>query len=420
MDIREKLKEIDGLMSGTAYIQKWNREREQRETAQYEIDRLVDGKIVENDSGRHFVAISGQDICHVHGSRPLGDALTVSPADLAVAGNDGDLAAMDLSQSAFIDTETTGLAGGTGTYAFMIGVGRFTTDDVFEVRQFFMRDFDEEESMLVSLAEYLDDVSSLVTYNGKSFDVPLLKTRFISTRLRFDLDELPHFDLLHAARRLWKRRLDDCSLNNIERHVLGVARHGDVPGSLIPRLYFDYLRSRDARPLVPAFRHNRVDVLSMVSLAAAVCEAVNMTGDMCTHVDDRLSLARLYFRQAEMHRVIELAEQILCDKTDDRSAEREALYLSGFAMKKLGMWDKSSRIWSRLVETFPDDVVPWIELAKFYEHRSRELEKAAWVCEQALERMDGSATHVGDEPDKTVVRELTRRLTRIRRKMNRL
>jgi uncharacterized protein YprB with RNaseH-like and TPR domain len=417
MDIREKLKEIDGLMSGSAYARKWERERESREAGRYEVDRLVEGQVVSNGAGEHFEAVTGHGLDCVHGSRPLSAALTVSPTALAVVSNDAELATMDLSTAAFIDTETTGLSGGTGTYAFMIGVGRFTRDGAFEVRQFFMRDFDEEESMLATLVGWLDGVSSLVTYNGKSFDVPLLRTRFIANRLRVDLDGLPHLDLLHSARRLWKRRLGDCSLSNIERHVLGVVRHGDVPGSLIPRLYFDYVRSRDARPLAPAFRHNLTDVLSMVSLAVMACEMTEGDGEHCAHSDDRLSLARLYFRQGEMHRVIDYAAQVLDDGTVDGSAQREALYLRGFAFKKLGQWKDSGVVWSRLVELFPDETVPRIELAKYHEHRSHNFGEAARVCEEALNRFLVTAGITGEEPEPGNVEEFTRRLTRIRGKM---
>lgn len=420
MDIRERLKEIDGLMSGAAYARKWDEDREKRESGQYEVDRLVEGQIVHNDGGEHFVAVTNHVAGHVHGTRSLNSALTVSPAALAVIGNDADLAGLDISTAAFIDTETTGIAGGTGTHAFMVGAGRFTSSAGFEVRQFFMRDFDEEESMLSSLAEWLDGVSALVSYNGKSFDIPLLRTRFITSRLRVNLDDMPHLDLLHAARRLWKRRLGDCSLVNIEGQVLGVERHGDVPGSVIPQLYFDYVRSRDARPLVPAFSHNVTDVLSMVTLTTVACEMTEGAEEHCAHPDDRLSLARLYFRQGEMRRVVAHASQVLDDVTVKDTAQREAMYLTGFSFKKLAEWKESSLVWSRLIEAFPDELVPRIELAKYHEHRSRDLGQAACVCEEALNRLKVTHATTGEEPDDSSVQEFTRRLKRIHRKIGNL
>ena len=419
MDIREKLEEIDGLMSGSAYARKWHEDQEKRQTGAYEIDRLVEGETVRNDAGEYFMARSAYPRDYVHGSHRLNDALTVSPAAIAVVGNDAELAAIDLASAAFIDTETTGLAGGTGTYAFMIGAGKFTPADTFEVRQYFMRDLDEEEAMLTSLAEWLRDVSALVTYNGKSFDIPLLRTRFIMARLRADLDGLLHLDLLHAARRLWKRRLGDCSLNNIERNVLDVVRKADVPGSLIPQLYIDYVRSRDARPLVPAFRHNCTDVLSMVTLTVAACNVMDSPHDQNAHPDDRVSIARLYFRRGEMARALEVALELLDDPHLDTAARRETLYLTGFAMKRLSEWDDSSSVWQQLIDEFPHETLPRTELAKYYEHRVRKLDRAATVCEEALSFVQTTAGVNGEEPDETVIDELTHRLNRIRQKMER-
>ncbi len=406
-------------MLGSAYARDWHEENKKRQAGEYEIDRLVEGEIVRNPAGEHFTAVSTCPLDRVHGAHRLSDTLSVSPAAIAVVGNDSELAAMDMSEAAFVDTETTGLAGGTGTYAFLVGVGRFTDADTFEVRQYFMRDYDEEQAMLTSLAAWLQDVPALVTYNGKTFDVPLLQTRFITARLPVDLDGLLHLDLLHAARRLWKRRLGDCTLANIEHHVLDVERTGDVPGSEIPQLYFDYLRSRDARPLVPAFRHNRTDVLSMVTLTAAACHLTEGYGDQCAHADDRLSLARLYFRRGEMSPAVDHAVRLLDDRELDRDARREALYLAGFAFKRQLEWDASGRIWRQLVDEFPDEMLPRIELAKYYEHRAHELRRAEQVCVDALNFVRTTAEMHGEQPDDTFIEDLSHRLARIRRKMDR-
>jgi len=416
VDIRDKLNEIEGLMPGSVYASKWRKEEKSRLAGAFEVDRLVDGSIIKNTAGKHFLALSTYSLDSVHGSHQLSDALHVSPASLAIIGNDAELATIDTATTAFVDTETTGLSGGTGTHAFMVGVGRFTDNDMFEVRQYFMRDFDEEAAMLTSLAGWLDGVSALVTYNGKSFDIPLLQSRFITARFRVNLDNMLHLDLLHAARRLWKRRLGDCSLANIERHVLKVMRTGDVPGSLIPQLYFDYLNSRDARPLVPAFRHNRTDIISMVSLTAAACGLAENAHGPHAHADDRLSLARLYFRQGEMSRTIKHTEQLLQDPQLDASTRCEAFYLAGFAFKRLLMWEDSGRIWLQMTDEFPQEILPRIELAKYFEHRSHELDRAEIVCEETLNLVRTSAELSGEEPDESVVEEFTRRLARIRRK----
>lgn len=148
----------------------------------------------------------------------------------------------DLSQIAFLDTETTGLSGGTGTYAFLVGIGTWNSSG-FLVEQFFMRDFDEEAAMICSLEERFSRLEVIVTFNGKCFDLPLLESRFIMHRRHWGRAQAVHLDLLHPCRRLWKLRLKDCSLSNLEARVLGWERDEDVPGHLIPQVYFKYARS---------------------------------------------------------------------------------------------------------------------------------------------------------------------------------
>ena len=152
------------------------------------------------------------------------------PGDLLAALSEGAIPQSNPRRWAFLDTETTGLAGGTGTYAFLIGVGSIT-DDGFRLRQYFMRDYHEEASVLASLAEHLSQFDVLITYNGKAYDQPLLETRYRMVRSRPPFARLEHLDLLFGARRLWKLRLDSCRLVDLENQVLGVERQGDLPGS---------------------------------------------------------------------------------------------------------------------------------------------------------------------------------------------
>src|SRR5207302_806542 len=144
----------------------------------------------------------------------------------------------------FLDTETTGLAGGPGTYAFLVGAG-WIEGDAFVVTQHFMRDLDEEPALLAALAPLLERAGGVVTFNGSGFDLPLLETRFVLARRRWPAT-LPHLDLLRPSRRVWTGCLDDCRLGTLERDVLGLSREEDVPGAVIPSLYFDWLRRRRA------------------------------------------------------------------------------------------------------------------------------------------------------------------------------
>lgn len=194
------------------------------------------------------------------------------PAHLLREISGGVIADVPPARWAFLDTETTGLAGGTGTVAFLVGVGRITPEG-FAVRQFFMRDFGEESSQLAALAAHLSDFDVLVTYNGKSFDAPLLETRYRMNRAQPALARLEHVDLLHGARRLWKLRFESCRLLELENRILGYTRVGDVPGEMIPQLYYDFVKRPRASLLAPVFEHNRLDIVSLACLTAIVPRA---------------------------------------------------------------------------------------------------------------------------------------------------
>jgi uncharacterized protein YprB with RNaseH-like and TPR domain len=201
------------------------------------IEDLLAGEVVPTDHGPFFLVRETYALDYRHGHHALADLLSHGAEHPARLARDERLAGVGFSRMAFVDTETTGLAGGTGTYAFLVGVGVFE-EASFTIHQFFMRDFHEEPAQLQALGELLDGLEAVVSFNGKSFDLPLLETRFIMARQAPRLIDAPHLDLLPAARRLWKYRLDSCALSSLEAEILGVRRTGaDVPGWLIPDLY---------------------------------------------------------------------------------------------------------------------------------------------------------------------------------------
>ena len=155
-----------------------------------------------------------------------------------------NLADNNISSFVFLDTETTGLSGGTGTIAFMIGAARVVGSQ-FRVEQFFLRNPAEEKAQLAALASFVEGASAIVSYNGKSFDLPIINTRYVLNRIKNPFLDFEHFDLLHIARRVWRRRLKQCNLGNIEKEILGFFRSGvDIPGYLVPEFYRDYLPAR--------------------------------------------------------------------------------------------------------------------------------------------------------------------------------
>ncbi len=223
------------------------------------IEEYVKGEVLKNSGGEFFLAREAFPFGRPYGKLRIGDipSADLSPLNLVLR----DAAMPDASRLVFLDTETTGLAGGTGTCAFLVGIGN-VEGMKFVVRQFFLRDYPEEKAMLEALAEALEPCQGIVTFNGKTFDVPLLETRYALARMKSPLDRLIHFDALHPARRLWKLRLESCKLTDLEEAILGISREGDVPGSEIPAIYFDYLRTGDARGLQPVFYHNALDVVT--------------------------------------------------------------------------------------------------------------------------------------------------------------
>ena len=410
-DMIARLKELSGLMTAGEVFEQAPAQRAQGVPEECELEHVVKGEVAENDLGRCFLATRTSSVTEHHGNVALLTAQQVGGDTIATMANDDELREFRLDRALFLDTETTGLSGGTGTYAFLVGVGRFEGGNLV-LRQYFMRDFDEEEAMLVALADLFRDAEGVVTYNGKSFDIPLLQTRFITSRIRINLEDVPHLDMLHVARRLWRARLRDCSLGNVEREVLELTRHGDIPSHLIPQIYFNYLRTRDARRLAPVFYHNEQDVLSLAALASRAAQLVTAPPDLVeAHPLDLLSLARLHFRQRRYPR----SERHASDAYDsglEPDDARHALYVLALSLKRQHQWEQAHSIWCQLAKHYPDDVGPRIEMAKHLEHREHDLKEAHTICQACI----AVARHIGAGEDS--IGEIQYRLARIERKID--
>lgn len=291
--------------------------------------------------------------------------------------------AVDPQRVLFLDTETTGLAGGTGTYAFLVGVARLEADGL-ALTQYLMRDLDEEPALLAVLAPLLERASAIVTFNGAGFDVPLLETRFILQRRRWPA-VVAHIDLMRPARRVWRGALDDCRLGTLERLVLGVEREHDVPGFLIPQIYFDFLRRRAAAPLRRVLAHNRADVLALVALLGWFASAVGGERDDLTPAE-RAGLGRLW-EGADADRACACYARALADGLDGDLGQTVRLRLALWE-KRRARWDAARALWQRAVEGPGFDPHPWEELAKFHEHRARDMAAARVVVTAALDRAE--------------------------------
>lgn len=362
------------------------------------------GKEVETPEGRHWEMEKLYARHRRHGSMDISD-LNELPGNLLHPISNGRIADAPPATWAFLDTETSGLAGGAGTFAFLIGVGRITPDG-FYVRQFFMREHAEEPSLLHALAEHLKQFRILITYNGMSFDQPLLETRFRLVHTRPPFGEMEHLDLLFGARRLWKLRFDSCRLIELENQILGVERQGDLPGEMIPYVYFEYLRTQTADRLIPIFHHNAIDILTLACLTGIVPWAFHSPENArLSHGTELAGLAR-WCRQAHQD------EQALAlfRRAVERGLSDDLLFRTlwdiALLEKKLGNETAALAAFVELSACRNAFRVAALEeLAKHYEHRQRDHARALEMTLQALEIEDS-------EPVRRRKLRLERRLAR--------
>lgn len=346
---------------------------------------LPEGEEIDTPSGPAFRMESVYPADHQHGSGALGEILGYSPvlAGQVVGSQVEGLA--PLSQWAFLDLETTGLAGGAGTLGFLVGLGAFV-DGRFRLRQYFLRDPAEEAGMLHALQEDLERAGGFVTFNGRAFDMPLLEMRYqIGLRRRWRLTAQPQLDLLYPSRRLWRRGLPDCRLGTLEGEVLGVERtEADVPGALIPGMYQDYLRTGDASELGRVIYHNAQDILSLVGLAAAVLrrhqdqDLESLTGE------EALAVARWHQSRGRDQAADQAYRTALQGATGD-SVRVEALRGYGVHLKRQGRREQALASWQEWHTLAPDDPTPCVELAKYFEWTAGDLAAAHhWALEGLL------------------------------------
>ena len=334
------------------------------------VEELLTGEVVETPLGKHFETEKLYARHQRHGSYDISDLIDLPP-DFLDSLSAGAIPNAAPATWAFLDTETTGLAGGSGTCAFLVGVGSIDQQG-FRVRQFFMRDFCEEASMLHSLAAHLARFDVLITYNGRSFDQPLLETRYTMCRARHPFASMEHLDLLYGARRLYKLRLESCRLVNLERQILGLEREADVPGELIPYFYFEYLRTRHAFRLIPVFHHNVLDIVTLACLTGLIPAAFrDPAGIQARHGADLLGLARWLQLSGRLEEAHSLMRRAVDMGLPDRHLFA-ALFEAGTIEKKLGLADAALATFSDLsLSPNPFQVRAYEELSKHYEHRER-------------------------------------------------
>jgi uncharacterized protein len=331
-----------------------------------------------------------------------------APADVA-----------DPRQWLFLDTETTGLAGGTGTYAFLVGIAWWDAGGL-EVEQFFMRDHGEEHSLLVALAERMAERRVLVTFNGKCFDWPLLETRYRMTRTIRLPAPRAHLDFLHPARNLWRLRLGSVRLPELERGVLGWNRGVDVESELIPAIYFDFLRGGSPEPLIPIFHHNQMDLRGLAGLAERVLSILAEPTSAARDAFELFGVSRICERRGEAARARKLYEQSIASELPPHPARAARKALARLA-KKDGDFGLACKLWTQLLENSRDGLDAYEELAIHFERRVREFDRAAAMMREALgelRRTDAPGT-LAPAIRARYQKRFERRLARLARKANR-
>lgn len=313
------------------------------------------------------------------------DRLATTAARLAEAAGEAPLVmggAPARPPFVFFDLETTGLSGGAGTCAFLVGCGAFDDDGGFLTRQFVLLRHADERPLLQMVGAELAQAGALVTFNGKSFDAPLIETRYLFHRLEWTGGALPHLDVLHPARRFWSDGGDGdtpCSLQALEDVVLGARRTGDVPGSEIPTRYFEFIHTGDARPLRAVLEHNRLDLLSLAGLTARLLDLVRRGPGAVRHAREALALGRVYARGGLDGRARE-AYQHACTEPSVASIKIQALKSLALLCRRSRRYEDAAAYWRRLLDVpaCPARLAREASeaLAVHHEHRARDLPAA--------------------------------------------
>ncbi|HWK11113.1 MAG TPA: ribonuclease H-like domain-containing protein [Vicinamibacterales bacterium] len=410
-----------------------------RYEASLDLDRVADelaGRVVSNRFGRAVIVDRRYESDRFHGTRRVGDC------DVA----DGDTLRLldpalpprleqpcegstDDARTIFVDLETTGLSGGAGTMAFLVGCGWFDMG-AFQVRQFLLTSYASERALLDAVATCFDAASLLVTYNGKTFDVPVMETRWMFHRMRMPLESVRHFDMLHPARRLWRARdtagpseeSAGCRLSTLERELCGVRRVGDVPGLEIPGRYFQFLRTGDARPLEPVLEHNRLDLISLAAVTAHAVQLVEEGTACCRDATETLALGRVYERAGCTDRALEAYRRAATSGDASVDVIAEATYRLAIRLRRDRRFADAAECWRRLLDLKqgrtgrrstllgPLRQVAVEALAIHHEHRERDYAGARELALQLLDDADGVSRV---KPDIT-----RRRLARLDRKLS--
>jgi uncharacterized protein YprB with RNaseH-like and TPR domain len=321
-----------------------------------------------------------------YGKNILADGLKIKGDVLYFLGRDSAFEALDLSTALFVDLETTGLSGGTGTVPFLVGMGYYR-DNRFNVAQYFLGELGEEERMIKEIGRFFSEMNfqSVVTYNGKAFDMPLLETRFIMSRRPFPLSDLPHLDLLFSARSLWKHKHESCRLFHLAQQIVEAERAEDIPSAEIPSRYFEFLRTGNFSLMEPVLYHNQEDILSLLGLVIAASKLFSEGREQPDSEDfdamDLIGVGKVFESAGHVEKSMELFQRALEGDLPQELALNIKRKLS-YHFKKNEDWERAISLWQDLSRE--DQLFCYKELAMYFEHRAGKLEDAKRMAEEGL------------------------------------
>jgi uncharacterized protein YprB with RNaseH-like and TPR domain len=343
----------------------------------------------------------------------IASGLEVSGEVLACLSQDLAFTELDLSTALFIDLETTGLSGGTGIIPFNIGMGYYR-DDKFFVGQYFLGEMAEEERMIQQLAEFFKemDFQSVVTYNGKSFDIPLLETRFILHRQPFLISELPHLDFLYPARRLWSHKYESCRLFQLALNVVQAGRTEDIPSAEIPWRYFQYLQTGNYDLIEPILYHNQEDILSLLGVVVVGAHIFAEDPELCMgDAMDFFGAGKVMANVGNVEKSVQFFQKALDGElSDEVSIETKKRISAHF--KKNQDWERAVPIWKEMTSSTvvtPAQLFSFRELAMHFEHKLKNYEEAKRIAEEGFVLSTGFSAYYE--------KDFSHRLDRLRRKI---
>jgi uncharacterized protein YprB with RNaseH-like and TPR domain len=377
--LKDRLNSISGLLKNDSII---SQPDEKKAPCQRLQECLPDSKIINTEEGILLSRKISFPLPLSWGAKTIKRCLPISP--LLWLDKQRQTQDASIDKIIYFDLETTGLAGGTGTYPFLTGLGYFTPD-TFEIQQVFLVDYDQESAYLNYLHKIFTAFDVIVSFNGKSFDLPLLNTRLKLQKITEELRFKAHIDLLHPSRSLWNRVYENVKLKTIEANYIGFERIDDIPGAEIPAVYFDYLSEGNVENLAKVFEHNIYDIVSLACLSENITQFIIPDDSLKDNRPEEIfGVGKMYYLRKEYLSAITFFEAAL--KRADSSILKIDLYrYLSFTYKKMGNYLKALQCWEKLAELSPvyrQEAL--IEMAKYYEHHEKDYNKALQMIDNCM------------------------------------